>query len=369
MVLFEGIEEIWNQVRDFNEYSRALVTLATSIGAIIIFFYTLKLAYKLSLAIRLYCLSQCRCLCQQSYREKYGQWAVISGSTDGIGLAMARDLARRGMSIIVIGRNEDKLANAKTSLEQELNAGEIMTVKIDLSDSSLDNFARIRSQIDPENRDIGILINNAGSMPSKFRRFNRHDSEGLKDIVNLNILATLYLTRMIMPGMLDRGKGLVVNVSSTLGCIPTPYASVYGATKSFIDAFSRQLQIEYSDHPVKIVNLTPGAVHTKLFTSSSTLPEPSIINPSPEDYARTSLNALSTGISQYSGTAFHGFGRELGLFLDSIGLVPFLFRANLKMNARDVELSPVPRRKRPNKVSDLGAASAGDGAQTNLPTK
>lgn len=346
MAMFESIDDIWKEVRDFNEYTKALVSLATSIGAIVIILYTFRLIYKLIQAFRLYSLSQCHCLSRADFRKKYGQWAVISGSTDGIGLAMARELARRGMSIVVIGRNEEKLANTKVSLEAEPNVGEIITVKIDLSDSSLDNFAKIRTQIDPDNRDIGILINNAGTFPDTFQRFNRFEPDYYRTIVNLNIIATLYLTRMMMPGMLERGRGLVVNVSSTLGSVPGPYFGVYPATKTFIDAFSRQLQLEYSSHPIEIVNLTPGAVHTKLFTNTSTIPKPSMMNPSPEVYAKTSLNALAAGINEYAGTLFHGFGKELAAFFYCIGIFPSLMRINVKYFAKNHNLSPVLRRKK-----------------------
>jgi len=354
MAMFEAIEDIWTKVRDFNEYSKALVTLATSVGAVVIILYTINILYKLFVAFRLYCLSQCQCLLKD-YKKIYGQWAVISGSTDGIGLAMARDLARRGMSIIVIGRNEEKLANTKTSLQNEPNVGEVITVKIDLSDSSLENFAKIRSQIDPDNRDIGMLINNAGTFPGKFQRFNRNNIEDLKTIVNLNILATVYLTRMIMPGMLNRGKGVVINVSSILGSIPAPYMATYGATKAFVDAFSHQLQVEYADHPVSIVNLTPGGVHTKLFTRTSKMSKPTIMSPTPEYYARVSLNALGAGFKNFAGTAAHAYTHYVGDIFDCLGLVPFFFRINMRLNAREYELSPIMKRKKtPAQSSDQG---------------
>lgn len=282
---------------------------------------------------------------------------MISGSTDGIGLAMAKELATRGHSIIVIGRNEEKLANTKSQLEAIETVGEVMTVKIDLSDTSPENFERIRRQIDPENRDIGILINNAGTFPSIFTRFCNGDPSYLRDIMNVNMLAVVLLTHMILPGMLKRGRGLVVNVSSMLGAIPAPYMSVYGPTKSFVDAFSRILQIEYSSHPVDIINLTPGAVSTKLFEATARLEKLTPFNPSPEDYARTSINALATGISSYCGTMAHGFSNEASKVIDALGLMTFMFKINLKFNAKNVQISPVMKRTQPQ---------AGDEEETAL---
>lgn len=258
---------------------------------------------------------------------------------------MAKELAKRGHSLIIIGRNAEKLARTKNSLEEEANVGEVVTVKIDLSDSSLENFERIRGQIDPDHREIGILINNAGTFPATFKRFNNFDMEQLLNLVNVNVLATLHLTRMIMPGMLDRQKGLILNVSSILGKLPGLYMSAYGPTKSFMDSLTNQLQLEYASHPIDIINLTPGAVHTKLFIDTATMPKPTSFNPSPDDYARSAINAVSTRISSIAGTLTHELFFILAKTINWRWLIPILTKINLYLNARSYSLSPVMKRK------------------------
>jgi len=265
---------------------------------------------------------------------------------------MARELARRGHSIILVARNEEKLARTKSLLEAEANVGEVMTVKIDLSDSSLENYERARDQIDPDNRDIGILINNAGTFPAKYMRFYRNDMEFLRSIVNVNVLATVYLTRLIMPGMVERGRGLIINVSSLLGSIPAPYMSVYGPTKSFVTSFSRMLQLEYSGHPIEIINMTTGPVHTKPFKDNSLIERSGVLNPTPEDYAKSALNAASTGISSMSGYWFHGLTYYPALFLDWAGLIPILTKINLMFGVRHACVSPVMSRRKPKAQPD-----------------
>lgn len=289
-------------------------------------------------------MSQLEC-CQSNLVEKYGKWVVITGATDGIGLSMAKEFARRGMSVLVVSRNEERLARTKAELEAEPNVGEVETVKIDLGDSSLENFARIRQQIDPENRDIGVLVNNAGTFPSCFKRYNRFDMDGLLNIANLNMIAPLHLTRMIMPGMVKRGKGMVMNVSSILGYITTPYMSIYAPTKAFMNAFTHQLQVEYSGFPIDIFLLTPGPVHTKLFTGTAKLSKPTFINPTPDDYAKSAINATSSRINSYSGTMAHGLINVFGQFFQRIGVNHFIYRINLSLNARHLELSPEPKRR------------------------
>jgi 17beta-estradiol 17-dehydrogenase / very-long-chain 3-oxoacyl-CoA reductase len=315
----------------------------------------------------LYFFSQFNC-CQPNFVEKYGKWAVISGSTDGIGQSMAKELARRGMSILVVARNEEKLANTKAMLEQEPNVGDVETVKIDLSDSSLENFNRIRTQIDPDNRDIGVLINNAGFFPEVFQRYNRFDMQFTKMMVDLNVLGVCHLTRMIMPGMVQRGKGLVMNVSSGLGLIPAPYLDVYGPTKAFINSFTRQLQMEYASHPLDIVLLSPGPVVTKQLTATSKFARPSIVTPSSDDFAKSVINAWSTGIQSYAGCMMHQFMNCQAVMGDKLGLLPMFFKHGFSRNAKEFHLSPVPRRKRVQTQEYGSVVPAGDraGAEAKL---
>lgn len=275
---------------------------------------------------------------------------------------MAQDFARRGHSIIVVGRNEEKLARTKALLEQEPNVGQVETIKIDLSDSSLENYERIRGQLDADNRDIGILVNNAGVFCSKFQRFANFDLQSFRELINVNVIATVYFTKLILPGMVDRQRGLVVNVSSILGNNPAPYMNVYGSTKAFMNRFSKTLQIEYSSHPIDIVNLEPGAVHTKLFIQTAKMPKPTPMNPSPDDYAKSAINALSTRIGSYNGTWAHAVCDIMAGFGNQLGLTPFIFKMNILMNAKDYFLSPVAKRK------NLGGAdsSSGSGGQAGL---
>ena len=292
---------------------------------------------------RLYFCNQFQC-CQKDFVKQYGQWAVITGATDGIGQSMAKEFARCGNSILVIGRNETKLAATKAMLEAEPNVGAVETVKIDLSDSSLENFASIREQIDPDNRDIGILINNAGTFPGKFIRYNRNEMESLLEVANLNMIAPMHMTRMIMPGMVSRGKGLILNVSSIAGEATLPYMSVYAATKTFLNAFTRQLQAEYASHPLDIVLLTPGPVRTKLY-KATTRTHKTFVNPAPDDYARSAINALAARPKEYSGTFVHELMVEGIKMGNCFGIIRFLFEASLSLHARHYELSPVPKRK------------------------
>lgn len=342
--MFQKVEEFFDKLRSFNIYSTDLVTLSTIIGTLVIFYYMTVLAVGLFRGFRLYVLNQLSC-CRTDFRKKYGQWAIVTGSTDGIGLALAKELARRGHSIIVVGRNQDKLNRTEQALLKEPNVGEVMTVKIDLSDSSIENYRRVEELIDPSNRDIGVLINCAGTLSSVYKRFNNHDKDYLRCMVNVNILATVNFTRMIMPSMIARGRGLVMNVSSMLGSLSIPLMAVYGPTKSFVNQFSQDLQFEYSQHPIDIINLETGPVHTKLFDTGAKLDESSKMIPTSDEYARSALNAASTPVKSMNGIMSHAIMMQISLLIKSLGLYGPYTRFNIRAIAKNVELSPIPKRK------------------------
>lgn len=238
---------------------------------------------------------------------------------------MAHELAKRGHSIVVMGRNIEKLNDVKASIETEPNVGEVLTVRGDLSDQSPENFNRIRAEIDPDNREIGILINNAGVFPSECKILQSFDMDSLRAATNLNSLAPVYMAHMILPGMVKRGKGLVVNVSSIYGHNGAGYLGVYSATKSFLNTLSKQLQSEYGPLGIDVINVSPGPVYTKLFTNVNKMEKATGIVPSPESFARSVINAVSTRISSFCGYPLH----ELLFFgsncIDCMGLhAPFL---------------------------------------------
>lgn len=233
-------------------------------------------------------------------KKKYGQWAVVTGGTDGIGLAIAKELAKRGHSIIIVSRNEDKLTKTKIELDQVSNVGQTLTIQADLSDSSAENYNRIKSLIDADNRDIGILVNNVGIATTTMQRFHHFDDDDLRTIVNINILATVLFTRMIIPGMLKRRRGLIINLSSIFGYLRIPHIHLYPATKSFISAFSGVLNVEFANDPIDIVDLTPGPVETKMTTSLSNNIMHRFFD-NADKFARSTLNAASAGYSSYSG--------------------------------------------------------------------
>lgn len=226
---------------------------------------------------------------------------------------MARELARRGHSIVVMGRNNQKLANTKRSIEAEPNVGEVITVCYDLSDPSPAEYERIKQEIDPDKRDIGILINSAGTGPYCIDFFDKHDPKHMHESVNITVISGIYLTHMIVPGMLTRERGLIVNISSTLGELPSAnFLGVYSPIKHFTSRWSQQLyneNIQFS-RPIDVITLHTGFVSTKLLNQHS----PSLpVAVDVDKYAKSAINALSARPKTMSGYWAHALLHNLGL--------------------------------------------------------
>ena len=341
----ESLEETINDMRQSSPIVRNLLTCVTVLGLLVVVYYLIKLLIKFINFLRIYVVYQINSrLCSRiNLRRKYGKWAVVTGATDGIGAEFARQLAEQGMSLIIIARNDEKLARTKASLEKIANVGEVVTIKKDFSDSSLESYEKLRKKLDLENREIGVLVNNVGYYFLEWMRFCRAEKSELKAMVDVNILSMVMMTRAILPSMAERGNGLVVNVSSMFGAHAGPYIGVYSPTKAFVDSFSKQLQFEYRNHGPKIVNLTTGPVCVdKIRRIGGISVDFSLV--STEDYVSSVLNILTKSWHpfEFDGCLIHFFMAKFMNATTSLGLTGYFTEWRF---LRADQLSPVPKRK------------------------
>lgn len=164
---------------------------------------------------------------------------------------------------------------------------ETKTVAVDFTDTEM-IYHTIEKQL--SGLEIGVLVNNVGmsySYPEYFLAIN--DKEQIYNkIVKCNVTSVLNMCKIVMPGMVDRRKGVVVNVSSTASIMPSPLLSVYSATKSFVTKLSADLRCEYSKAGLVIQCVTPGYVATKM----SKIRHSTWMAPSPEDYVRSAMKLV-----------------------------------------------------------------------------
>ncbi|XP_054156031.1 inactive hydroxysteroid dehydrogenase-like protein 1 [Oppia nitens] len=276
---------IFQIVRDIDPKLRIMIDTFTLLGLV----YTGRMAIGLMIAavrgFRVHLWSRVWTL---DLKRKYGEWAVITGATDGIGLEYARALAGRGFSLILVGRNESKLAVVKQEL---LARTQVVTIVADLNSDDPELYDRIAGEIDGLNRDIGILVNNAGVMYDSPNRFMDQPVDKVWQHIRVNIAAVLMMTRTVLPGMIRRRRGLVINMSSIAAYKPLPLMGVYSASKVFVEWFSKTLEIEYKSYNIDVQTLTPSYIATKMTEFSDLLQKPSIMFPSAETFA---ANAIAT---------------------------------------------------------------------------
>ncbi|EGD78440.1 estradiol 17-beta-dehydrogenase 12 [Salpingoeca rosetta] len=205
--------------------------------------YAVGAFFLLSLAVRVLKAVYAAYLRPAEDPKKYGAWAVVTGATDGIGLEYAKQLAAKGMNIVLISRTASKLADVKKEiLAADKRDIEVKVIVEDMSGEPTEVYPRIAKQL--EGLDIGVLVNNVGISYEHPEFFAALDQERIDALVRLNIVSINQMTRIVLPGMQQRKRGAIVNVSSGSGTLPTALLTAYSATKAYVDFFSRGLAVE-----------------------------------------------------------------------------------------------------------------------------
>lgn len=213
------------------------------------------------------------------------RWALVTGASSGIGAAFARALAVRGYRLAVVARRQERLEQ----LVGELGAGVALPLDLAERDGCAELEARLReAAIEPE-----VLVNNAGSGDTG--PFAEQAVERIVGMVELNARALVELTRRLLPAMLARRRGAIVNVVSTGAFQPVPFLNVYSATKSLVLSFSEGLATELEGSGVYVQALCPGLTDTEFFESAQTGPSRwvnKLPRMTPEAVVTASLRAL-----------------------------------------------------------------------------
>ncbi len=217
-----------------------------------------------------------------SLRTRYGEWALITGASSGIGAEFARWLARDGMSCVLTARREDRLRALATELEQAYGVS-TRVVGVDLSDPH--GATRLLQAV--SDLDIAVLVNNAGYGCAG--RFDKQDAKRLSAMVQLNCVAPVVLTSAVLPGMQARGRGAVIVTGSVAGHQPVPYNAAYSATKGFDLLFGEALWAEMQGTGIDVLVLEPGPTATDFQSVAGETAHPGV---PPASVVGVALNAL-----------------------------------------------------------------------------
>jgi len=183
--------------------------------------------------------------------------ALITGASGGIGLALAREAAADGFDLVLVARNGEALG----ALAEEARDAHGVSVRAIAKDLAVPGApAEIFAELAGAGVHADVLVNNAGF--GTWGRFAELDPEGELRMVRVNVLALTHLTRLFLPGMVERGRGRVLNVASTAGFLPGPLMAVYYASKAYVLSFSEALAAELGGSGVTVTALCPGPTRT-----------------------------------------------------------------------------------------------------------
>ncbi|MDA8901651.1 SDR family NAD(P)-dependent oxidoreductase [bacterium] len=181
--------------------------------------------------------------------------ALITGATSGIGMATAKLFAAKGYKLILCGRRTERL----NELKNELNT-EVHTLTFDVRNR--EDVFKVLESIPNEFQDIDILLNNAGNAHglSSIQNGNLDDWDAMMDG---NVKGLLYVTKAILPNMIARNSGFIVNIGSVAAKEVYPNGNVYCASKHAVDALSKSMRVDLAGHNIRVAAIHPGAVETE----------------------------------------------------------------------------------------------------------
>lgn len=193
--------------------------------------------------------------------EYKNKTALITGASSGIGEGFARELAKRGMNLILAARSTAKLEHLAAELSQEHGiTAHALPVDLSKPDAAA---AVVQAYVAERSLTVDLLLNNAGFLT--FGLFEKNDPATEHDEIQVNCAALVAMSHAFLPGMLERKRGGIINVASLAGFQPIPYMAVYAATKAFIISFSVALAEEVYERGVTVLGLCPGTTTTELF--------------------------------------------------------------------------------------------------------
>jgi short-subunit dehydrogenase len=193
------------------------------------------------------------------------QTALITGASGGIGFEIARLFAAKGYDLVLVARSPERLAQAAARLRDE-HGSDALTIAKDLAAPGA--AAEIGSELDARGITVDVLVNNAGF--GDWGPFAGSNWETQRQMIQVNVESLVHLTQLMLPGMMGRHRGRILNIGSTGSFVPSPLMAVYCATKAFVLSFSLAISEELSGTGVTMTILCPGNTATGFSSRANT---------------------------------------------------------------------------------------------------
>jgi uncharacterized protein len=220
--------------------------------------------------------------------------AVVTGASSGIGAALARSLAGRGHGVTLVARREERLHELAETISEGTEI-RVEAIRCDLTDPAARD--RMAGEIESRGLEVAVLVNNAGF--GSYGEFAEIDRERQVEMVRLNVEAVVDLEARYVPGMVERGRGALINVASTAAFQPLPGSATYAATKAFVLTHGEALHAELRGSGVTATTVCPGPVRTE-FAEAAGIPRaeertPGAVWMSAEEVAEQTVEAAEKG--------------------------------------------------------------------------
>jgi NADP-dependent 3-hydroxy acid dehydrogenase YdfG len=185
--------------------------------------------------------------------------AIITGATSGFGKAIAIRLTKLGYNIVITGRREERLHELEKQIKTETNVN-VHALCFDVRDNEA---CKIAISSLPENfKQIDLLVNNAG-LAAGTSPFQESDLADYEQMIDTNVKGLLFVTKLIVPGMIERNSGQIINISSIAGIEVYPNGSVYCASKHAVNAITKGLRLDLIKHNIRVGSISPGMAETE----------------------------------------------------------------------------------------------------------
>jgi 17beta-estradiol 17-dehydrogenase / very-long-chain 3-oxoacyl-CoA reductase len=260
-----------------------------------------------------------------------GSWALITGASDGIGKEFALQIAARGYNLLLVSRRASKLNALSSEIKTTHPNLKIETVAMDFTENRDSDYECLQRKIN--NLDVSILVNNVGLSHSIPQSFDGTADQDIRDIITVNDIGTLRTTKLVVPGMIARKRGLILTMASFAGVLPTPLLATYSGSKAFLQAWSTALGAELAEHGILV-----QVVQSHLVTSNmSKIRRTSLLVPSPKAFVRATLTKIGrSGGSQempFTMTPYWSHATLLYVISSTIGVwSAFVLGRNKKMH-------------------------------------
>ncbi len=259
------------------------------------------------------------------------QCALITGASSGLGAEFARQLAPVSEALILVARRSELLDSLAAEIKKVTPHIKIHCLKSDLVDD--DQRRQFIEAIHLMGLDPDLLVNNAGI--GDYGDFVSADWQKTEMMIRLNMEVLTHITHALLPGMINKDGGGIINVSSLASILPIPDFAVYAATKAYVTSFSEALRIELIEHGIKVLALCPGPVHTG-FGQVAQRGEPTNVTPGGESVYVEATQVVGEALaSVQKGKPRHYPGKKIALMAAFMSSLPlWLLRKTMSRRPR-----------------------------------